>query len=90
MTVHGTGTANADQVLDKNFALNGTGDVGLVGFQRSVEGATLMDQDQLGSKLTLDKAMNFHLAAIADLALDDCIFLDNRFACHLPCPITSC
>ena len=87
MAIHGAGTADANQVLDKNLALNGTGDISLVGFQRSVESPPLVDQHRLGCKLSLDEAMNLHLAAITDLALDDCIFLDNRFACHLSCPL---
>ena len=45
-----------------------------------------MDEHRFRIEFALDEAANFHLAAIADFAFDDRIFLYDRFACHSLCP----
>ncbi len=62
--------------------MNRAGDVGLIGFESAVKRAALMNENGFCGQFALDETANFHLTAIADLALDDRIFLNDRFARH--------
>ena len=77
--------ADVDEVLHEDFALHGARHVGAITLQRSIEGTALMDVHLFGGQLPFEVAADFHLPAIADLALDYGVFLNDRFACHWPC-----
>src|SRR5262245_54040838 len=74
------GTADIDEVLDKDVALQRAAHLGALRLQRSIAAATLMDDGGIGRHLAFDIPEDLDLTAVANFALDDRVFPDHQQA----------